>query len=43
MQVGFQATAWVSVGTQIGDEVMVKVDESHPRDDIIHVKEVVRG
>ncbi|KAI5391757.1 ribonucleotide-diphosphate reductase subunit rnr1, variant 2 [Lathyrus oleraceus] len=43
VEVGFQATAWVSVGTQIGDEVMVKVDESHPRDDIIHVKEVVRG
>ncbi|CAJ2655740.1 unnamed protein product [Trifolium pratense] len=42
VEVGFQATAWVSVGTQIGDEVVVKVEESHPRDDIIYVKEVAR-
>ncbi|XP_058764089.1 ribonuclease II, chloroplastic/mitochondrial-like [Vicia villosa] len=41
VEVGFQATAWVSLGTQIGDEVMVKVEESHPRDDIIFVKEIV--
>ncbi|CAI8600870.1 unnamed protein product [Vicia faba] len=39
VEVGFQATAWVSVGTQIGDLVMVKVEGSHPRDDIIYVKE----
>jgi len=43
LQVGFQATAWVSVGSQIGDEVVVKVEQSHPRDDIIYVKEVARG
>lgn len=43
VEVGFQATAWVSVGSQIGDEVVVKVEQSHPRDDIIYVKEVVRG
>ncbi|XP_039689943.1 ribonuclease II, chloroplastic/mitochondrial isoform X2 [Medicago truncatula] len=43
VEVGFQATAWVSVGSQIGDEVVVKVEQSHPRDDIIYVKEVARG
>ncbi|KAJ1394413.1 Nucleic acid-binding, OB-fold [Sesbania bispinosa] len=43
VEVGFQASAWVSVGTQIGDEVMVKVEEAHPRDDIIFLKEVVKG
>nr|XP_004506585.1 ribonuclease II, chloroplastic/mitochondrial [Cicer arietinum] len=43
VEVGFQASAWVSVGTKIGDEVMVKVEEAHPRDDIILLKEVVRG
>lgn len=43
MQVGFQASAWVSVGAQIGDEVVVKVEEADPRDDIIFVKEVVKG
>lgn len=42
VEVGLQATAWVSVGAQIGDEVEVKVEEAHPRDDIIYLKEVVR-
>ncbi|CAK8575001.1 unnamed protein product [Lathyrus sativus] len=42
VEVGFQTSAWVSVGIQIGDEVMVEVERSHPRDDIIHVKEVER-
>lgn len=42
LQVGLQAAAWVSVGAQIGDEVEVKVEEAHPRDDIIYLKEVVR-
>ncbi|XP_029126303.1 pentatricopeptide repeat-containing protein At2g39230, mitochondrial-like [Cajanus cajan] len=40
--VGFQASAWISVGTQIGDEVIGKVVEAHPRDDIIFLKEVVK-
>lgn len=38
---GFQASAWVSVGAQIGDEVEVRVDEAHPRDDFISLKEVI--
>uniref|UniRef100_A0A5B7BDF9 RNB domain-containing protein n=1 Tax=Davidia involucrata TaxID=16924 RepID=A0A5B7BDF9_DAVIN len=42
MEVGFQASAWVSVGMQIGDEVEVKVEDAHPRDDIISLKEVVQ-
>lgn len=42
LQVGLQAAAWVSVGAQIGDEVEVNVEEAHPRDDIIYLKEVVR-
>ncbi|RDX99823.1 Ribonuclease II, chloroplastic/mitochondrial, partial [Mucuna pruriens] len=42
VEVGFQASAWVSVGTQIGDEVLVKVEEAHPRDDIIFLKEAVK-
>lgn len=41
MQVGLQASAWVSVGSQIGDEVLVRVDEAHPRDDVLFLKEVV--
>lgn len=41
VEVGLQATAWVSLGTQIGDEVQVRVEEAHPRDDIISLKEVV--
>ncbi|KAA8516420.1 hypothetical protein F0562_016713 [Nyssa sinensis] len=43
MEVGFQASAWVSVGMQIGNEVDVKVEEAHPRDDILSLKEVVQG
>ncbi|KAH8506140.1 hypothetical protein H0E87_013102 [Populus deltoides] len=39
VEVGLQATAWVSLGTQIGDEVQVRVEEAHPRDDIISLKE----
>ncbi|KAJ6699583.1 RIBONUCLEASE [Salix purpurea] len=41
VEVGLQASAWVSLGTQIGDEVQVRVEEAHPRDDIISLKEVV--
>lgn len=42
LQVGFQATAWVSVGSQIGDEVVVRVEEADPRDDSLSLKEVVQ-
>ncbi|KAF9679925.1 hypothetical protein SADUNF_Sadunf06G0066400 [Salix dunnii] len=41
VEVGLQASAWVSLGTQIGDEVQVRVEEAHPRDDIISLREVV--
>ncbi|PON76112.1 Replication factor A protein [Trema orientale] len=41
IEVGFQASAWVSTA-QIGDEVEVQVEEAHPRDDVIYLKEVVR-
>ncbi|KAG8376904.1 hypothetical protein BUALT_Bualt09G0112700 [Buddleja alternifolia] len=40
MEVGVQASVWVSVGVQIGDEVKVKVEEAHPRDDVLTFKEV---
>ena len=42
-QVGLQASAWVSVGTQVGDEVEVQVEEAHPRDDVLSLKEVIRN
>lgn len=41
VEVGLQASAWVSVGSQIGDEVLVRVEEAHPRDDVLFLKEVV--
>ncbi|GAU28032.1 hypothetical protein TSUD_264900 [Trifolium subterraneum] len=40
VEVGFQATYWVSEGTRIGDVILVKVEETYPRDDIIYLKEV---
>lgn len=40
IEVGFQASAWVSTA-QIGDEVEVRIEEAHPRDDAIYLKEVV--
>ncbi|XP_052173346.1 ribonuclease II, chloroplastic/mitochondrial isoform X2 [Diospyros lotus] len=42
LDVGTQASAWVSVGVQIGDEVKVQVEEAHPRDDVLSLKEVVQ-
>lgn len=42
-QVGFQASLSVSVGSQIGDEVVVRVEEAHPRDDFLELKEVIWG
>ena len=39
-QVGIQASAAVSVGNLIGDEVEVVVEEAHPRDDVLYLKEV---
>ncbi|XP_042476524.1 ribonuclease II, chloroplastic/mitochondrial isoform X2 [Macadamia integrifolia] len=41
MEVGIQASVWVSMGIQIGDEIEVKVDEAHPRDDVLSLKEVI--
>ncbi|KAL6977452.1 hypothetical protein U1Q18_026252 [Sarracenia purpurea var. burkii] len=41
VEIGMQASAWVSVGVQIGDEVEVQVEEAHPRDDVLSLKEVV--
>ncbi|KAA3455099.1 ribonuclease II, chloroplastic/mitochondrial isoform X2 [Gossypium australe] len=38
-QVGLQASAWVSIGSQVGDEVEVQVEEAHPRDDVLYLKE----
>lgn len=40
MEVGLQASAWVLVGSQIGDEIEVQVEEAHPRDDILSLKQV---
>jgi len=39
-QVGIQASAAVSVGNLIGDEIEVVVEEAHPRDDVLSLKEV---
>ncbi|XP_062167390.1 ribonuclease II, chloroplastic/mitochondrial [Alnus glutinosa] len=39
--VGVQASLSVSVGSQIGDEVEVRVEEAHPRDDFLELKEVI--
>ncbi|KAL6987631.1 ribonucleotide-diphosphate reductase subunit rnr1 [Sarracenia purpurea var. burkii] len=43
VEIGMQASAWVSVGVQIGDEVEVQVEEAHPRDDVLSLKEVVHA
>ncbi|GAA0178762.1 exoribonuclease [Lithospermum erythrorhizon] len=40
IEVGLQASAWVSVGVQIGDKIQLEVEESHPRDDILSLKEI---
>ncbi|KAL6534291.1 ribonucleotide-diphosphate reductase subunit rnr1 [Orobanche hederae] len=42
-EVGLQASVWVSLGVHIGDEVKVRVEEAHPRDDVFSCKEVVVG
>ncbi|KAK3445245.1 hypothetical protein EUGRSUZ_A01270 [Eucalyptus grandis] len=41
VEVGLQASAWVSLGKDIGDEIVVRVEESHPRDDFLSLKEVI--
>ncbi|XP_010543300.1 PREDICTED: ribonuclease II, chloroplastic/mitochondrial isoform X3 [Tarenaya hassleriana] len=41
VEVGVQASGWVSEGKQVGDEVQVRVEEAHPREDVILLKEVV--
>ncbi|EOY07507.1 Ribonuclease II, putative isoform 1 [Theobroma cacao] len=43
VEVGLQASAWVSIGAQVGDEVEVQVEEAHPRDDVLSLKEVIRN
>ncbi|OMO66327.1 Ribonuclease II/R [Corchorus capsularis] len=43
LEVGFQASASVSLGTNVGDEIEVKVEEAHPRDDFLELKEVIRN
>ncbi|KAK9126966.1 hypothetical protein Scep_015812 [Stephania cephalantha] len=42
IEVGMQASAWVSAGKKIGDEIEVQVEEAHPRDDVLSLKEIVR-
>ncbi|XP_010922307.1 ribonuclease II, chloroplastic/mitochondrial [Elaeis guineensis] len=39
-EVGIQASAIVSVGKQAGDEIVVVVEEAHPRDDVLSIKEI---
>ncbi|XP_017192070.2 ribonuclease II, chloroplastic/mitochondrial isoform X2 [Malus domestica] len=41
VEVGLQSSVWISVGAQIGDEVLVRIEEAHPRDDVLLLKEVV--
>ncbi|KAK8955988.1 hypothetical protein KSP40_PGU007958 [Platanthera guangdongensis] len=40
VEAGIQACAAVSAGKQIGDEIEVFIEEAHPRDDILSVREV---
>ncbi|XP_058109625.1 ribonuclease II, chloroplastic/mitochondrial isoform X2 [Magnolia sinica] len=40
VEVGIQGPALVSVGKQVGDEIDVRVEEAHPRDDVLSLKEV---
>ncbi|CDP06605.1 unnamed protein product [Coffea canephora] len=40
VEVGLQASASMSIGVEVGDEVKVQVEEAHPRDDILSLKEV---
>ncbi|URD84002.1 RNB [Musa troglodytarum] len=39
-EVGVQAIAIVSAGKKVGDELKVTIDEAHPRDDVLSVREV---
>lgn len=41
MEIGMQASAEVSVGLHVGDVVTVEVEEAHPRDDFLTLREVV--
>ncbi|CAA6659506.1 unnamed protein product [Spirodela intermedia] len=40
LEVGIQASALLSLGIQVGDEIYVLVMEAHPRDDILLLREV---
>lgn len=37
---GVQASALLSLGIQVGDEIYVLVTEAHPRDDVLLLREV---
>ncbi|KAH0465274.1 hypothetical protein IEQ34_005377 [Dendrobium chrysotoxum] len=39
IEVGIQVCASVSAGKQIGDEIEVIIEEAHPRDDVLSVRE----
>ncbi|CAA0830512.1 Ribonuclease II- chloroplastic/mitochondrial [Striga hermonthica] len=41
MEVGLQASVWVSGGVKVGDEVKVRVEKAHPRNDTISFVEAV--
>ncbi|KAL9242492.1 hypothetical protein vseg_016484 [Gypsophila vaccaria] len=40
VEVGHQASAWVLVGSQVGDEIQVVIEHAHPRDDALSLKQV---
>ncbi|KAJ4835964.1 hypothetical protein Tsubulata_003049 [Turnera subulata] len=40
VEVGLQASARVSQGSKVGDEIKVMVERVHPRDDILFLEEV---
>lgn len=39
-EVGIQASAWILLGSQIGDEIEVWVEEAYPRTDVLSLKHV---
>ncbi|XP_048493412.1 ribonuclease II, chloroplastic/mitochondrial isoform X5 [Beta vulgaris subsp. vulgaris] len=42
VEVGLQASAWVTVGSQVGDEIEVRVEDAHPRADNLSLKQVAQ-
>ncbi|XP_039068065.1 ribonuclease II, chloroplastic/mitochondrial [Hibiscus syriacus] len=43
VEVGFQGSAWVSIGCEVGDEVEVRVESASSREDYVLLKEVIRA